>query len=174
MTIRGPWFITRAALDDYSRLTGRGAPAPREELEAEITRAHYVKRQGDGAEVWRGSKPLRLRFIVRTGAGVGGSAPQLVRVEGDHMGRAPPRVRIVSVWDGELQTQLEVTDEVNELGPQRRVAYRLSDGQWFSGFRGRSRPDHFERGQYTTNTPEWVRLQRGQKPRSGGKGRRRG
>lgn len=171
MSISGPWFITRAALDDYGRLTGRGAAPPRSELEAEIARAHYVKQNADGSEVWRGAKPLRLRFIVRVGGGGGGNAPQLVRVEGDHAGRSAPRSRIVSLWDGEQQVELEVIDEVHEVGAYRRVAYRLADGQWFSGFRGRARPDHFERGQYTRNAPEWVRHQRGQKPRRGGRDR---
>lgn len=172
MAITGPWYITRAALEDFGRLTGRGALPPREELEAEIAKAHFVKQNNDGSEVWRGGKPLRLRFIVRLGVGVGGSAPQLVRVEGDHAGRSAPRSRRVSLWDGEQQVELEVTDEVHELGSERRVAYRLADGQWFCGFRGRSRPDHFERGQYTHNVPDWVRRQRGQTPRRGGANQR--
>jgi hypothetical protein len=169
MSITGPWFITRAALEDYARLTGRSSPPPRSELEAEATRAHFVRRNNDGSEVWRGGKPLRLRFIVRFEPGVGGDAPQLVRVEGDHAGRSAPRSRLVRIWDGELDIDLEVTDEVNETGQLRRVAYRLADGQWYSGSRGRARPNHFEHGQYTSNTPEWVRLQRGQRPRRGGR-----
>lgn len=167
MVIDGPWFITRAALEDYGRLTGSGTAPPRSELEAEIARAHFVRHNDDGSEVWRGGKPLRLRFIVRFANGVGGSAPQLVRVEGDHAARSPPRARLIRIWDGEQHVDLDVTDEVHETGPQRRVAYRLADGQWYTGFRGRARPDHFDRGQYTTNAPEWVRLQRGQKLRRG-------
>jgi hypothetical protein len=174
MSIQGPWFITRAALDDYSRLVGSAAPAPRADLEAQIASAHYVKTQGDGSEVWRGGKPLRLRFIVRISTGVGGDAPQLVRVEGDHAGRAAPRARRVSLWDGEMQVELDVTQEVLDPGPQRRIAYRLADGMWFTGFRSRARPDAVDRGMYTGNPPDWVREQRGQRPRRGGRGGRGG
>lgn len=172
MAITGPWYITRRALEDYGRLTGRGGPPPREELEGEIARAHFVRRDDGGTEIWRGGKPLRLRFILRVAAGVGGDAPQLVRVEGDHRGRNPPRARQIGIWDGERQVLLEVTDEVHSSGPDRRVAYRLSDGQWYDGARGRMRPDHVESGRYLANTPNWVRALRGQPPRAGGRGQR--
>lgn len=174
MTIQGPWFITRSALEDYGRLLGRRDAPPRAELEAEIIRAHFVKRQGDGSEVWRGSKPLRLRFIVRVGQGVGGDAPQLVRVEGDHSLRelVTARSRPVRLWDGENYRDFEVTDEVNESGGARRVAYRLTCGQWVTAVRGRLRPDHVEGLQEgLANTPSWVRAQRGAAPRRGGRNR---
>jgi hypothetical protein len=169
VTIRGPWFISRAALEDYGRLTGRGAAPPRSELEAEIERAHFVRHNDDGSEVWRGGKPLRLRFIVRLARGVGGDAPQLVRVEGDHAGRGlqTPRVRTIRVWDGASYQELAVTDEVNETGVARRVAYRLSSGDWVTGTRGRTRPDHVEALKTIRNVPDWVRLQRGQTLRRG-------
>jgi hypothetical protein len=168
MTISGPWFITRAALDDFGRITATASPS-REALEGEIARAHFVKLRSDGCEIWRGGKPLRLRLIVRMSVGVGGTAPQLVRVEADHAARSAPRARRLRIWDGEMHVDLDVVDEVNEIGPLRRVAYRIADGRWFTGFRSRARPDAMERGQYTSNTPEWVRLQRGQKPRRGGR-----
>lgn len=171
MAITGPWYITRAALEDYGRLTGTATPS-REALEREIATAHFVRQQESGAELWRGGKPLRLRFIVALDPGVGGDAPQLVRVEGDHAGRNPPRARKVRVWDGERQVQLEVTAEVHSPGPERRIAYHLTDGQWFEGYRGRARPDHVERWQIVRNTPAWVRLVRGQPPRAGGRGQR--
>lgn len=173
MPIKGPWFITRAALEDFARLTGeaRAAPDSRSELDTQIASAHFVRLNDDGSEVWRGGKPLRLRFIVRTGAGVGGDAPQLVRVEGDHAGRAAPRARAVTLWDGAQTQTFQVTDEVHDPGPQRRVAYRQADGTWVVGERGRTRPDHvvIYPDSPLKNAPGWVREQRGQKPRRGGK-----
>lgn len=175
MTIRGPWFITRSALEDYGRLVGRRGPpdeALREALEQEIASAHFVRLQDSGAELWRGGKPRRLRFVVTTTPGVGGDAPQLVRVEGDHAGRqhVVVRSRTVRLWDGENYRDFEVTDEVNESGGARRVAYRLTSGQWVTAVRGRLRPDHVEGLQEgLANTPSWVRAQRGAAPRRGGR-----
>jgi hypothetical protein len=166
MSIDGPWFVTRAALDDFERLVPGSSPAA---LRAEIDRAHFVKRQGDGSEIWRSGKPLRLRFIVRTGAGVGGDAPQLVRVEGDHAARSgsASRCRTVRVWDGASYRSLDVTDEICDPGPDRRVAYRLTSGHWLSGTRGRSRPDEVLLGPQRNNPPDWVRELRGQRSRRG-------
>jgi len=171
MPIDGPWFITRAALEDYARLTGRRAAPPRDELEQEIARAHFVKLLRSGAELWRGEKPLRLRFVVSTGRGVGGGAPQLVRIEGDHTERTTPRARRVRLWDGVGSVTIDVVDEVQEQGPERRVAYRLADGTWYAGYRGHARPDHVERGAHQVNRPDWVSEQRNRRRRRGEQGR---
>lgn len=168
--IDGPWFITRAALEDFARLTGR-ATAPRAELEQQIAGAHLVRLQRDGSELWRGKKPLRLRFFVRTGAGAGGDAPQLVRVEADHAGRSQQRARQLVVWDGSASRELSITDEVYEPDEPRRVAYRLASGQWLTGYRGRARPNHVTDLTQLQNTPDWVRTLREQRPRRGGRNR---
>lgn len=168
MPIEGSWYLTRAALEDYARLVGKTGvdlEVLRSALLQEIGRAHFVRRQDSGAELWRGGKPLRLRFIVSTLEGVGGGAPQLVRVEGDHVGRESHRSRRVSLWDGKALQVLEVTDEVMDPGPERRVAYRLVSGEWLDGVRGRARPDHVERQRVLRNVPDWVRALRGQKQR---------
>lgn len=158
--IEGPWFITRSALEDFQRC------APGAVLRDEIARAHFVKLQNDGSEVWRGGKPLRLRFIVRTDPGAGGDAPQLVRIEADHATRASVRARTVRIWDGSASRELLVCDEVHDSGPARRVAYRLASGHWLSGIRGRTRPDEVrELGPPLQSVPEWVRELRGQRSR---------
>ena len=169
MAITGPWFITRAALEDFGRLTGREGRLPnRRELEAVIATAHFVKVQNDGTEVWRGGKPLRLRFIVRTGAGVGGDAPQLVRVEGASAERAPRRARRIRVWSNGQHVELDVTGEVTDPGPERRVAYRLANGYWCHGVRGRSRPDEvLDLTAPLAAPPEWTRALLGQRSRRG-------
>lgn len=176
MPIEGPWFITRAALEDYARLRGKSqadALELRPALMEEIARAHYVKQLADGSELWRGGKPLRLRFSVRTGAGVGGAAPQLVRVEGDHRGRTlnASRARSVRVWDGATTHELEVTDEVLDPSPERRVAYRLATGHWVTGTRGRTRPDEVrDLSPPRQQVPDWVQLLRGaERPRRRGR-----
>jgi hypothetical protein len=177
VAIEGSWFITRAALEDYARLTGKVVADPdlvRPALLAEISRAHFVKQQDSGAELWRGGKPLRLRFIVVTEAGVGGGAPQLVRVEGDHRGRSvsAPRSRRVRVWDGATTRELEITDEIHDPSPERRVAYRLATGQWVTGQRGRTRPDEVrDLTPPRQNVPDWVQQLRGSRERRGGRGR---
>lgn len=167
--IVGPWFITRAALEDFARLTG----GSRDDLQQQIAAAHFVKCRDDGSEVWRGGKPLRLRFILRLGAAVGGDAPQLVRVEGDHAGRSAQRSRQVRLWTGTETITLDVVDEVLDPSPRRLVAYRLANGQWFSAFRSRARPDQVDAGRYGRATPSWVRELRGQRLRRAGKGRPR-
>ena len=91
---------------------------------------------------------------------MGGSAPQLVRVEGDHAERTAPRARTVRLWDGTRIVSLEVVDQVLEQGGERRVAYRLPDGTWYTGLRGPARPDHVTGGERRVNRPDWVSVQR--------------
>jgi hypothetical protein len=153
MMREGPWFLTRAALADFARIA-RGS---RQELEEHVAAAHFVKVADSGAEIWRGPAPLRLRLIVSTGAGVGGGAPQLVRVEGAHRGQRRALARRVRLWDGARYRELLVEDEVHEEPPGRRVAYRLSSGHWVSGIRGRLSPDHvIELTAPLSHLPRWV------------------
>lgn len=152
--IQGPWFVTRAALDDFARLTGESRPA----LDQQIAAAHFVKRSESGAEIWRGPKPLRLRFIVRTEPGPGGDAPQLVRIEGASAQRAAQRIRQVRIWTGVEYQSLSITGECVDPGLLRRVAYRLASGLWVTGERGRARPDHVQNlSAPLRNAPGWVR-----------------
>lgn len=76
----GRWFITPHAVQRYRQ---RVRECSYEEALAVLVdwseRAHYVKQRNDGAELWRGPKPLRLRLVV--GKREDG-APQLVTVLG--------------------------------------------------------------------------------------------
>lgn len=91
---KGPWYITRSAVDDFLRIT-RGTvavsdrvwEAAEDALMALAAKAHYVRDQESGAQLWRGGLPLRLRYIVSTAERAEGGLPQLVRVEASY--RAP-------------------------------------------------------------------------------------
>jgi len=78
----GRWFITPHAVEQALARAGweRGT-AYEQALAALIDEsrgAHFVKRLPSGAELWRGPKPRRLRYIVRPAAD--GALPQLVTV----------------------------------------------------------------------------------------------
>lgn len=80
MAIPGRWFITPHAVRRYQ---DRVQSVPYEVALAELVRlslrAHMVRQlHADGTELWRGPKPLRLRFIV--GVSSGGALPQLLTV----------------------------------------------------------------------------------------------
>lgn len=178
MSITGIWYITHTALEQYLDLTGRplllsddDQRADAEgELRQQIAEAHYVKEgRAPHTELWRGPPPKRLRFLVRMPARREGDAPQLVRVEGSHAGQqgGPRKPTRATLWDGAREFAIEYTDQVNEAGGDRRVAYRLTDGTWLSAFRGRSRPNHVERYRIQTRVPGWVREQRGHRSRRG-------
>lgn len=175
--MKGPWYITHAALEQYLDLMGRplllndDQRADAEgELRQQIAEAHFVKEgRASHTEIWRGPPPKRLRFLVRMPARREGDAPQLVRVEGSHDRQqgAPRKSTRATLWDGERNIPIEYTEQVNEAGGHRRVAYRLTDGTWLSAFRGRARPDHVERYRIQPRVPSWVREQRGHRTRRG-------
>lgn len=176
MPITGTWYITLRAVEDYLRLTGRDPDAAddtwdsaEEELRELAAEAHYVKTLDSGAEVWRGKRPLRLTFHVTLGARTEGDAPQLVRVLGESQrtSNASVRARRVTIWDGAKSRTVDVVQEVNDPGPDRRVAYRLATGAWVHGYRGRVRPDHVERLTETVSPPEWVLRLAGKASRRG-------
>lgn len=170
--MRGPWYLTRSAVRDYLSLTGHDPEhatdderaRAEDELQAQIAQAHYVKdARAPHTELWRGPPPKRLRFLVRMAGRREGDAPQLVRVEGSHRDqrRQPNRVRRATLWDGQQTIEIEFTDQVTEAGGKRRVAYLLTDGDWLTGFRGRTRPDHVEPMRRQKRVPEWVKALRG-------------
>ena len=168
MTLRGPWYLTREAVRHYLALTGCDPDTATDddraraehELQQQIAEAHYVKdARAPHTELWRGPPPKRLRFLVR----MEGDAPQLVRVEGsfDGQSRRSTQVRRATLWDGQQSVDIEFTDQVSEAGGERRVAYRLTDGEWLTGFRGRERPDHVEPQRRQKRVPQWVKELRG-------------
>lgn len=78
----GRWFITPHAVEQALARAGweRGT-AYEQALAALIDEsrgAHFVKMLPSGAELWRGPKPRRMRYIVRPAAD--GALPQLVTV----------------------------------------------------------------------------------------------
>lgn len=80
-----PWYITHRAVEDYCELHGwpdddehfdRGE----NELLELAERAHHVRDQDNGLQLWRGPTPGRLRLLVSTAKRPEGDLPQLVRV----------------------------------------------------------------------------------------------
>lgn len=89
----GPWFITPHALDRFrERVTG-GAELSYEEALGRIIReaqgAHHVKNLDSGSQLWRGPKPLRLRYLV---AGSERGKPALVTVLPSHDDREQKKI----------------------------------------------------------------------------------
>lgn len=67
----GRWFITPHAVTRFRERTAWDGNyvSARKELEKESQDAHFVKSLDSGAELWRGPKPRRLRFLVGPGEG---------------------------------------------------------------------------------------------------------
>lgn len=78
------WFLTGAAIRDYSALARLDDPEQaRTELVQLAARAHLVRRQGNGLELWRvkGFDGRRIRLLVGEPATrLPGALPALVRV----------------------------------------------------------------------------------------------
>jgi hypothetical protein len=63
----GRWFVTPHAVDAYRERTGRRRMSYETalgEIVSDSERAHQVKTLRSGAQLWRGPKPRRLRYIV--------------------------------------------------------------------------------------------------------------
>lgn len=79
-----PWHITERAVRDYSALARLDDPErARAELVQLAARAHLVRRQGNGLELWRvkGFDGRRIRLLVGEPAErFPGALPALVRV----------------------------------------------------------------------------------------------
>lgn len=80
------WFLTAAAVRDYSALARLDDPErARAELVQLAARAHLVRRQANGLELWRvkGFDGRRIRLLVGDPAQpLPGALPALVRVLG--------------------------------------------------------------------------------------------
>lgn len=81
----GRWFVTPHAIERFCQGVGWEVGRRYEDALAtlidESRGAHRVKLLPSGAELWRGPKPRRLRYIVQPGEG---SLPALVTVLGSH------------------------------------------------------------------------------------------
>lgn len=92
ITIRGPWYVTRRAVEQFCPLVGLNAGdddefARGEELLIEQTKAaRHVRNQANGLQLYRGPSPKRLRFLVAVGKRDEGELPQLVTVLPTHDG----------------------------------------------------------------------------------------
>ena len=85
MSAAGRFFITPHAVQRYRERAARSISyeTALAELIQQSECAHRVKPMRDGAELWRGPKPLRLRMIVMPQkAGL----PQLLTVKRGHDG----------------------------------------------------------------------------------------
>ena len=83
--VKGPWFMTPHAVERFRNRAGWQRASDYESALAalidESRGAHFVKTLNTGAELWRGPKPRRLRFIVGAGDG---ALPALVTVLGSY------------------------------------------------------------------------------------------
>lgn len=97
MSAAGPWYVTPHAVRRFARYVlgweGRDEdPLPEAlyrralaEIIRESERAHFVRRypQKEGqaeADLWRGPKPRRLRYVVATTLAPGARLPTLITV----------------------------------------------------------------------------------------------
>lgn len=99
--IAGRWFVGPHALQRYVEITRRVTEARARAILAEETErarilaeviddtehAHHVRPERDGAALWRGPKPHRLRYIVGLGEG---AHPAVITVLGEHDGVRRP------------------------------------------------------------------------------------
>lgn len=92
ITIRGPWYVTRKAVEQFCAVCKIDAEnddefARAEELLIEQTKAaRHVRNQANGIQLYRGPSPKRLRFLVAVGKRDEGELPQLVTVLPTHDG----------------------------------------------------------------------------------------
>lgn len=82
--IEGPWHVTESAVREYAVLARqRDLEQARAELAQLSARAHLVRRQGNGLELWRvkGFDGRRIRLLVGEPAEpFPGAKPSLVQV----------------------------------------------------------------------------------------------
>jgi hypothetical protein len=128
------FFVTDTALADFCRVTGQNPdPATRLAVAREFEQAHRVKTLPSGAELWRGTRPRRLQFVVH----VDFDRLLVSRILSAHRrARLPGRPRTITIAAGVESYDLTVTELVYEPGGDRRVAFRLQDGRWCEGERG--------------------------------------
>jgi len=88
--LEGPWYITESAARDYGRLMRLPADSDLQRERAELAqlsaRAHLVRRQSNGLELWRvkGFHGRRIRLLVgEPPVRFPGAKPALVQVLGE-------------------------------------------------------------------------------------------
>lgn len=78
----GCWFVTPHAVDKYRERTPGADRLSYEQalaaVAADSTRAHFVRRELDGTELWRVGKPHRTRYRIYPAQD--GDLPQCVTV----------------------------------------------------------------------------------------------
>lgn len=69
--VEGEWFFTPHAVARYmERVHCPSWDDAYRALIQESRKAHYVKTKPNGVELWRGGRPLRMRYLVaKTGQG---------------------------------------------------------------------------------------------------------
>lgn len=89
--IDGPWYITRAAVEDYMRLCewpdeDKYFDKAEDALIGLSQKTALVRSQENGFDLYRGPVPNRLRLLVNPTPHANGDKPQLVKVLGEHDG----------------------------------------------------------------------------------------
>lgn len=93
MTVRGPFYLTSAAVRQYAELIGYDVTSTdafddaEEELANRCARAKLKREQDNGLQLWRLAKDGglgRFRLLVSTAPRPGGNLPQVVQVLPEH------------------------------------------------------------------------------------------
>jgi hypothetical protein len=80
MAAAGRWWVTPTAIHQYCELTGRrDDESTLAEMIDVCEKAHHVRSQENGLDLYRGPRPLRLRLLVAP-ARRSDELPQLVQV----------------------------------------------------------------------------------------------
>lgn len=144
--------ITDTALNDYCRIVGVAPGVPSsDKLREEFAMAKFVKRRG-GAELWRGRRPYRLRFVV---------FPEdrrlvLASVLPKSQHEAPvPIQRVVKIETETERQEFTAYDVIYEPGFERRVAFKTVHG-WLVGRRGEKLDTVVGTLETWEEPPEWV------------------
>lgn len=81
------WYLSARAVREYAALARLGNPddeavfdRAESQLGAIAQKAHHLRDQANGLQLWRGGRPLRLRLLVSTAERAEGDLPQLVSV----------------------------------------------------------------------------------------------
>ena len=83
---RCPWYVSARAVREYAGLAGLDASTVAGFNVAELAlfdvaeRAHLVREQANGLDLYRGPRPHRVRLLVSPAPRTEGAKPQLVQV----------------------------------------------------------------------------------------------
>lgn len=144
--------ITETALVEYCRITGKPLGIPTaNELREELKLAKFVKTRG-GAELWRGRRPWRLRFVVFANPDSMVLANVMPR---SREYKLSPLARSMQVETDEGVKEFFALDVLFENGFERRVAFKTDEG-WLVGRRGATMEKIIGGLMLHENPPEWV------------------